>query len=180
MDQREELLIRVTPEHGVHVPHLTERIVHSIEEFQSYLEITNRNSLIEQTRMGTSRARNSYLCRVILENVPQKSNPALPTMVQFAYPPGELSEVGWQDLHFLLKFLGCERLKKSGSSLSLRESSRIGSSLNVFSSVICALNDSKPPRHIPFRDSKLTRLLAETLKFGMTAGIYCVDVNSSL
>jgi hypothetical protein len=177
VDQQEELLIRVTPEHGVHVPHLTERIVHSIEEFQSYLEITNRNSLIEHTRMGTSRARYSYLCRVILENVPQKSNPALPTMVQFAYPPGELSEEEWQDLHSLLKLLGCERLGRSDSSLSR---SRIGSSLNAFSCVICALNDSKPRRHIPFRASKLTLLLAETLKFGMTAGIYCVDVNSSL
>ena len=45
----------------------------------------------------------------------------------------------------------------------LEESKKINQSLSALGNVISALTDSKPRQHIPFRDSKLTRLLEDSL-----------------
>jgi len=64
---------------------------------------------------------------------------------------------------FLVDLAGSERVKTSGvSGLGLREASSINRSLNALGSCICALTDNTS-RHVPYRDSKLTRLLQESL-----------------
>jgi Kinesin motor domain len=45
----------------------------------------------------------------------------------------------------------------------LEESKNINQSLSCLGNVIAALTDSKPRQHIPYRDSKLTRLLKDSL-----------------
>jgi len=45
----------------------------------------------------------------------------------------------------------------------LEESKNINQSLSCLGNVIAALTDSKPRSHIPYRDSKLTRLLKDSL-----------------
>jgi hypothetical protein len=76
---------------------------------------------------------------------------------------------------------GSERFKKGIFGPTARDGARLGASLNAFYSVISALNAMKTqPCHVPYRTSKLTRLLADGLMFGKTTGLYCVDLNSSL
>jgi hypothetical protein len=80
---------------------------------------------------------------------------------------------------------GSERIQSGDSAQRLREASLIGRSLSAFFEVMSALthsnNDSSDHRHfIPYRNSKLTRLLTNSLKDGAISGIYCVDLSSHL
>ena len=58
---------------------------------------------------------------------------------------------------------GSERQTKSGASgLRLREASKINWSLSTLGNVISSLADGKAS-HVPYRNSKLTRLLQDSL-----------------
>jgi Kinesin motor domain len=55
---------------------------------------------------------------------------------------------------------GSERVRLSGATgQRLEESKKINQSLSALGNVIAALTDPKGRQHIPYRDSKLTRLL---------------------
>lgn len=63
----------------------------------------------------------------------------------------------------LVDLAGSERQKKSGAANErLKEASNINLSLTSLMNVISALVDPKK-KHIPYRDSKLTRLLEDSL-----------------
>jgi hypothetical protein len=86
----DNLPVRETPALGIHIPGITEKTIHSIEDFQQILEETNRNSLIWQTFMSSVRSsRMGYLYRVILENIPNSSRPEFPTVINFVILQGE-------------------------------------------------------------------------------------------
>lgn len=59
---------------------------------------------------------------------------------------------------------GSERVRVTGATgKRLEESKKINQSLSCLGNVIAALTDQKPRSHIPYRDSKLTRLLEDSL-----------------
>jgi hypothetical protein len=62
---------------------------------------------------------------------------------------------------YLVDLAGSERVKKSRSTGDrLHEARSINSSLSALGKCIAALSDTnKTAGHVPFRDSKLTRLL---------------------
>lgn len=58
---------------------------------------------------------------------------------------------------------GSERQTKTGAAgVTLAEGSQINKSLSCLANVIYALTDDKA-RHVPYRDSKLTRVLQDSL-----------------
>lgn len=60
----------------------------------------------------------------------------------------------------LVDLAGSERQSKTGATGDrLKEATKINLSLSALGNVISALVDGKPGSHIPYRDSKLTRLL---------------------
>ena len=64
----------------------------------------------------------------------------------------------------LVDLAGSERIKKSESSgLRLKEALHINTSLTALGKVVLALDPSQNTSHIPYRDSKLTRLLQNSL-----------------
>lgn len=65
----------------------------------------------------------------------------------------------------LVDLAGCERVRVTGATgKRLEESKSINQSLSALGNVIAALTEKKGGRvHIPFRDSKLTRLLEDSL-----------------
>jgi kinesin family protein 3/17 len=64
----------------------------------------------------------------------------------------------------LVDLAGSERIKHTGSTgKQLEESKKINKSLSALGNVIYALTDTKNRGHIPYRDSKLTRLLEDSL-----------------
>ena len=63
----------------------------------------------------------------------------------------------------LVDLAGSERISKTGvSGDRLKEAQKINLSLSALGNVISALVDGKS-QHIPYRDSKLTRLLQDSL-----------------
>merc|ERR1719328_518759 len=63
----------------------------------------------------------------------------------------------------LVDLAGSERQAKTGATGDrLREANKINLSLSALGNVISALVDGKS-KHIPYRDSKLTRLLQDSL-----------------
>jgi hypothetical protein len=74
-------------------------------------------------------------------------------------PPQLIGKLVFVDL------AGSERCAKTGASgAALREGYNISRSLSALGSVICCLGDGS--RHVPYRDSKLTRLLQGALSAG--------------
>src|ERR1700685_2795408 len=64
---------------------------------------------------------------------------------------------------FLVDLAGSEKVGKTGASgQTLEEAKKINKSLSALGMVINALTDGKST-HIPYRDSKLTRILQESL-----------------
>ena len=64
---------------------------------------------------------------------------------------------------FLVDLAGSERVKKTGASEArLEEAKKINFSLSCLGNCINALTE-KGSKHTPFRDSKLTRLLCDSL-----------------
>ena len=81
----------------------------------------------------------------------------------------------------LVDLAGSERLSKTGAQGDrLKEATKINMSLSALGNVISALVDGKS-KHIPYRDSKLTRLLQDSLggntKTIMIANISPADYN---
>ncbi len=76
---------------------------------------------------------------------------------------GESSQIKVGKLN-LVDLAGSERSKSSGvTGKGLEEMKKINKSLSALGNVIFALTDSKGRSHIPYRDSKLTRLLEDSL-----------------
>ena len=64
----------------------------------------------------------------------------------------------------LVDLAGSERQAKTGAvGDRLREAAKINLSLSALGNVISALVDGRPGGHVPYRDSKLTRLLQDSL-----------------
>eukprot|EP00761_Pharyngomonas_kirbyi_P013092 gb/GECH01013119.1/.p1 GENE.gb/GECH01013119.1/~~gb/GECH01013119.1/.p1 ORF type:complete len:907 (+),score=235.75 gb/GECH01013119.1/:1-2721(+) len=64
----------------------------------------------------------------------------------------------------LVDLAGSERVRYTGATgVRLEESKKINQSLSALGNVIAALTDPKARSHIPYRDSKLTRLLEDSL-----------------
>eukprot|EP00948_MAST-09A_sp_MAST-9A-sp1_P001425 g1425.t1 len=64
----------------------------------------------------------------------------------------------------LVDLAGSERVRISGATgQRLEESKKINQSLSALGNVIAALTDPKGRQHIPYRDSKLTRILEESM-----------------
>lgn len=64
----------------------------------------------------------------------------------------------------LVDLAGSERVRVTGATgKRLEESKKINQSLSCLGNVIAALTDQKLRAHIPYRDSKLTRILENSL-----------------
>ena len=84
----------------------------------------------------------------------------------------------------LVDLAGSERVKRSGVvGKELKEAANINGGLLVLGNVIVALSaevDNKKKGHIPYRDSKLTRLLQDSLGGNsLTVLISCISPSES-
>lgn len=80
----------------------------------------------------------------------------------------------------IVDLAGSERLSKTGSEgMRLQEAKNINKSIAALSNCISALASEKSLSHVPFRDSKLTRLLTESLGGNCKTSI-CACISPSL
>ncbi|KIW07862.1 uncharacterized protein PV09_01777 [Verruconis gallopava] len=130
---------------GVYVKGLTELYVQSAEEVYEIMRVGGEARKVASTNMNqeSSRSHSIFVINVEQENRETKSKKS-----------GTL---------FLVDLAGSEKVGKTGASgQTLEEAKKINKSLSALGMVINALTDGKSS-HIPYRDSKLTRILQESL-----------------
>ncbi|ODQ65657.1 kinesin-domain-containing protein, partial [Nadsonia fulvescens var. elongata DSM 6958] len=130
---------------GVYVKDLTEMEASSLEDVLSIMETGARLRSTGSTLMNLQSSRSHAIFSLKL------SQRSLITQAQKA---GQL---------FLVDLAGSENIKKTGASgQALQESKLINKSLSALGNIINSLTDPNSS-HVPYRDSKLTRVLQEAI-----------------
>ncbi|RHZ77651.1 hypothetical protein Glove_174g172 [Diversispora epigaea] len=143
--QNDNLPIHEEKNRGVYVKGLLEVYVSSIQEVYEVMKRGGSARIVAYTNMNAESSR-SHSIFVITVN--QKN------LTDGSVKSGKLS---------LVDLAGSEKVGKTGASgQTLEEAKKINKSLSALGMVINALTDGKST-HIPYRDSKLTRILQESL-----------------
>ncbi|XP_027858514.1 kinesin-like protein KIF17 isoform X2 [Xiphophorus couchianus] len=136
------------PERGVYVPDLTMLTVHSVGECERIMEQGWKNRAVACTLMNKDSSRSHSIFTIRLEIC--NTDPAGQDHIR----AGKLN---------LVDLAGSERQSKTGATGErLREATKINLSLSALGNVISALVVGRS-KYIPYRDSKLTRLLQDSL-----------------
>ena len=139
-----DLKIQENPETGVIIDGLSGVYLSSLNEFFEYVELSQINRKTAETKLNHNSSRSH--CILILE-------------VTQSFKKEKLIKKGILNL---VDLAGSEKISKTGAvGLTLEEAKKINLSLSTLGNVIHALTHKSD--HIPYRDSKLTRLLKESL-----------------
>ncbi|OLY82067.1 Kinesin-like protein KIF21B [Smittium mucronatum] len=133
----------------------------SSSELLSYLSIGNENRTVGSTDMNLRSSRSHAIFTVTLtqQSISHMVNQGSPISVNNYSTQKIVSKIHFVDL------AGSERIKQTNSlGNRMREGISINSGLLALGNVISALGDAlKRQLHIPYRNSKLTRLLEDSL-----------------
>lgn len=141
--------LRENVDSGVYVKDLTSYVCKSVTEIDRLMAQGNANRTIGATNMNEHSSRSHAIFMLTIE-MSDTSNQEIKNQVRV----GKLN---------LVDLAGSERQTKTGTTgTRLKEASKINLSLSALGNVISALVDGKG-QHIPYRDSKLTRLLQDSL-----------------
>ena len=160
-DKRKRMEVKESKDKGVFVKDLSEYAVNSVADMVKLLKVGSKQRAVGATKMNAGSSRSHSILSITIE-----------TSETIQAPPGSVTETGapMEDkvaykvgkLH-LVDLAGSERQKKTEAEGSrLDEAKSINWSLTVLGNVIKALID-KNAKHVPYRDSKLTRLLQDSL-----------------
>ena len=148
------LELKESAETGVYVKGLTSEVVKSVEEIDRVLQSGKKNRSVGATLMNAGSSRSHSVFTIVIE-----------------CEQGESIRVGKLNL---VDLAGSERQSKTGATGNrLKEATKINLSLSALGNVISALVDGKS-QHIPYRDSKLTRILQDSLG-GNTKTVMCAN-----
>ena len=146
-----QLSIREHPELGVYVQDLAEIVVASVEDINRLIEQGQRVRHVAATQMN-ERSSRSHSCLTI--RVEQRTSETTATKTRTTTTSAKIN---------LVDLAGSERASKTGATGDvLKQGAAINKSLSALGNVINALAEGKKG-HVPYRDSKLTRLLQHSL-----------------
>uniref|UniRef100_A0A1B6D848 Kinesin-like protein n=1 Tax=Clastoptera arizonana TaxID=38151 RepID=A0A1B6D848_9HEMI len=140
--------LRENNEMGVYVKDLQSYVCKSVKQIEHIMTVGNQNRTIGATNMNehSSRSHAVFIITVEMSDTCGENE----------------SQVRVGKLN-LVDLAGSERQSKTGADGErLKEASKINLSLSALGNVISALVDGKS-QYIPYRDSKLTRLLQDSL-----------------
>ncbi|KAK4172152.1 P-loop containing nucleoside triphosphate hydrolase protein [Triangularia setosa] len=143
--QNDNLPVHEEKSRGVYVKGLLEIYVSSVQEVFEVMRRGGNARAVAATNMNqeSSRSHSIFVVTITQKNVETGSAKS-----------GQL---------FLVDLAGSEKVGKTGASgQTLEEAKKINKSLSALGMVINALTDGKSS-HVPYRDSKLTRILQESL-----------------
>ncbi|CAK1554392.1 unnamed protein product [Leptosia nina] len=144
----QSLEVKERPDIGVFVKDLTGYVVHNADELEKIMAVGNKNRHIGATAMNIESSRSHAIFSITVESSKKGED-------------GKM-HVKMGKLH-LVDLAGSERQSKTqATGTRLKEATKINQSLSVLGNVISALVDGKST-HIPYRNSKLTRLLQDSL-----------------
>ena len=137
-----------TAEGGIYVKDLTSVVVKSAAEVDAVLQAGKKNRVTGATKMNAQSSRSHAIFTVTVENQGKGLDGKEHICV------GKLN---------MVDLAGSERQGKTGATgIRLKEATKINLSLSALGNVISALINPKSS-HVPYRDSKLTRLLQDSL-----------------
>jgi kinesin family protein 5 len=140
---KNNLQVREDPRSGVYVDGLTQAYVSSMDEVMGVLLKGDSSRAVAATNMNAVSSRSHS---VFIVEVTQKTT-------EGGTKKGRLN---------LVDLAGSEKVGKTGASgNTLEEAKKINQSLSALGNVIKSLADGRG--HVPYRDSKLTRILQEAL-----------------
>ena len=168
-DQTRRCDLKEDPDKGVYVKDLTTFVVKSVAEIRKLHEVGKKNRSVGATLMNADSSRSHSIFTVTIETSEVNEG-----------EPAEDAHIRVGKLN-MVDLAGSERQAKTGSTGDrLKEATKINLSLSALGNVISALVDGKSS-HIPYRDSKLTRLLQDSLggntKTVMIANLGPADYN---
>lgn len=138
------LELREHEQNGVYVPNLHSVLCKNVDEMLNVMAHGNKNRTIGKTNMNEHSSRSHAIFMIKIEMCDLDTNKV---------KVGKLN---------LIDLAGSERQSKTGATAyRLKEASKINRALSSLGNVISALAENSP--HIPYRDSKLTRLLQDSL-----------------
>lgn len=151
--ERTNLHIREDKKKGVFVEGLSEWAVRSPSDIYSLIQKGALSRATASTKMNDVSSRSHAVFIIIVEQ-----------MVIAADDNDEGKEIRVGKLN-LVDLAGSERVRVTGATgKRLEECKKINQSLSALGNVISALTDHRQPKtHIPYRDSKITRLLEDSL-----------------
>ncbi|CAG5132663.1 unnamed protein product, partial [Candidula unifasciata] len=147
-DVKHKLELKEHPEKGVYVNGLSMHPVHNVTECEHIMNKGWHNRSTGATLMNADSSRSHSIFTISLEMITRDSEG------EEHIRAGKLN---------LVDLAGSERQGKTGATGDrLKEATKINLSLSALGNVISALVDGRS-KHIPYRDSKLTRLLQDSL-----------------
>ncbi|XP_057533196.1 kinesin-like protein KIN-7N [Amaranthus tricolor] len=162
MVTNQKLPIHESLERGVFVAGLREEIVSNAEHVHKLLEAGEVNRHFGETNMNVRSSRSHTIFRMVIESKIKEMD-------------GSCSDAIRVSVLNLVDLAGSERIAKTGADgVRLKEGKHINKSLMVLGNVINKLSEGAKQRgHIPYRDSKLTRILQSSLGGNAKTSIIC-------
>ncbi|KAM1289284.1 hypothetical protein ACFX15_016098 [Malus domestica] len=159
--ENQKLQIHESLERGIFVAGLREEIVSNAEQVLKLIESGEVNRHFGETNMNARSSRSHTIFRMVIESHAKDTSSSADAI--------RVSVLNLVDL------AGSERIAKTGAGgVRLKEGKYINKSLMILGNVINKLSDGAKNRgHIPYRDSKLTRILQPALGGNAKTSIIC-------
>jgi hypothetical protein len=170
--EADNLAIREDPSIGFYVEGLQTYIARSYEEAEALINLGLENRAMAPTLMNTTSSRSHTVLTINIEQRPLPG--AVPAYASntgdvtngMAMTPANRRAAQFRTLRsklLLVDLAGSERVRKTISKgTRLDEAKSINTSLSALGNVIAALAESNTS-HVPYRDSKLTKILHDSL-----------------
>ncbi|XP_028857943.1 kinesin-like protein KIF3C isoform X2 [Denticeps clupeoides] len=147
-DHGRKLELKESPDSGVYIRDLSSFVTKNVKEIEHVMNVGNQTRSIGFTNMNEHSSRSHAIFLITVECSQEG-------------PDGE-NHIRVGKLN-LVDLAGSERQAKTGArGERLKEATKINLSLSALGNVISALVDGRSS-HVPYRDSKLTRLLQDSL-----------------
>lgn len=139
-----DLKVKESPSKGIYVEGLSEFFIDNIENFLELLELSQSQRIVSGTNLNSQSSRSHTIFMLELTST------------------NNIKNITKKGIMNLVDLAGTEKISKSGAvGKTLEEGIKINLSLSALGNVIHALTTGES--FIPYRDSKLTRILQESL-----------------
>ncbi|KAL6655574.1 hypothetical protein ACP70R_006400 [Stipagrostis hirtigluma subsp. patula] len=164
--EHRKLQIHESIERGIYVAGLREEIVTSPEQVMDFMSFGESHRHIGETNMNLYSSRSHTIFRMVIESREKVDDSEA----------GDSCDAVRVSVLNLVDLAGSERAVKTGAEgLRLKEGSHINRSLMTLGTVIKKLSEGVENQggHVPYRDSKLTRILQPALGGNANTAIIC-------